>query len=229
MQTQKKPKRSNASAPAPAPPPTPMLEELARQKAEQRKEQARREAWSLKHLAIPAALAHIVGEQNAGVLGAKAWFNTFLGEAGNPTDPVEAILLQQLLLAHHRLAELHMQAAHAPTPEHIKILNGAAARLLGELRRLALSIRLYRTPPSNRSFSVVHQQNVVAAGSQQVQYVDQSSPAESSVSLKVSDRGELAGNQAREANHDSDLRQAEEPPSGGRWADQRLQAATVDD
>lgn len=130
-----------------------------------------------------------MGQQNVDAPGAKVYFNSYLRDAGEPVDPVEKILLEQLLLAHHRLAQLHARAEGASGAEHLKILNGAASRLLSEVRRLALAIRQYRSPLSPRQFHVVHQQNVVTAGDQKVTYVDQSSAAQDKVTLSA--RSEL--------------------------------------
>lgn len=144
---------------------------------------------------FPACFSSIVGTENVEALGAKVYLNSFVRDAGEPTDPIELILLQQLLMAHHRVAQLHAKAEGATSPEAVKILNAAASRLLSELRRLSLAIRQYRSPVSPRQFSVVHQQNVVAAGKQQVTYVDKSSAAQDKVTLSA--RSEL------EAEHEN--------------------------
>ena len=53
------------------------------------------------------------------------------------------MMVQQLVLAHFRIAQLHAAAGQAQALEGIKILNSAAARMLGEFRRTALALRLY--------------------------------------------------------------------------------------
>src|SRR5208283_1342618 len=119
-----------------------------------------------------SALAAIVGDEIVHKAGVKAAFDTFLKDAGAPKDPIEKALVEQLFLAHHRLAKLQVQADAAKTREAIKVLNAAVVRLAGEFRRLALAIRAYRLPPSSRNFNLIHQQNVATAGGQQeVQYV----------------------------------------------------------
>lgn len=130
------------------------------------------QAWTAREMLFPACFSSVVGAENVEATGAKVYLNSFVRDAGDPTDPIELILLQQMLMVHHRVAQLHARAEAATGPEHLKILNGAATRLLGELRRLALAIRQYRSPVSPRQFSVVHQQNVVAAGKQTVNYLD---------------------------------------------------------
>ena len=104
------------------------------------------EALALRQLFVPSCLASIVHETEVSRRGAKIYLGAFMCEAGDPADPVERILLEQLSLAHHRLAKLHVQADDAKSPESQKILNTAAARLLAEIRRMALAIRQYRQP-----------------------------------------------------------------------------------
>ena len=220
-------RKNNKSAPSPQPS-TPTPEASSEQSPAEQKEVALREAWATRHLHLPNALTRMIGERSLGTLGSKAYFNTVLGEAGDPADPVERMMVEQLLLAHHRLAHLYTQADLAQTPEFARVLHGAANRLLGEFRRLALALRIYRQPPSSRSFSVVHQQNVVAGGSQRVEYVDQSSPAGTEVSFKAQDRGELVGNRGSEADHEDRSIGGEESAARDRWAAQRLQAAAVE-
>jgi hypothetical protein len=82
------------------------------------------------------------------------------------------MLLEQLALAHQRVAKLHVQAEEAKSADTAKVYVTAAIRLTGELRRLALALRQYRDPLPKRSFTVIKQQNL-AAGRQQVAYVAQ--------------------------------------------------------
>jgi hypothetical protein len=92
-------------------------------------------------------------------------------QAGNPTDPIEIMLLEQLMIAHHAVGRLQMQVAHAATAEEAGTYTVAVTRLLGELRRMALAIRDYRNTMAPKQLTVVKQQNV-AAGNQQVAYID---------------------------------------------------------
>jgi hypothetical protein len=145
--------------------------------------QAAIDARTIEELMVPGALAAILGDKLVGPCGVKVAFEHFLKHAGSPTDPVERCLLEQLFLAHHRLARLQVQAAEATTLEGAKVRNAAAVRLLGEIRRLALTIRQYRAPLASRSFSVIHQQNVATSGGQQdVTMVEQPSGKETLIS-----------------------------------------------
>jgi hypothetical protein len=76
--------------------------------------------------------------------GYKSYLEQLLQDAGNPKDPIEVMLLEQLALAHFRIGQLHASAGKAQGTEAAKIYNSAAARLLGEFRRTALALRVYR-------------------------------------------------------------------------------------
>jgi hypothetical protein len=73
-------------------------------------------------------------------------------DLGDPKDPIERMLIEQLCLAHFRVAQLHGAAGQANGLEGMKLLNTVAARMLGEMRRTALSLKAYRTTavPTNR-------------------------------------------------------------------------------
>jgi hypothetical protein len=70
----------------------------------------------------------------------------YLRDAGDPGDPVERMLLEQLAWAHHVLGRLHVQAASRDNIEEVTALHAAAARLMGEFRRSALALKSYRQP-----------------------------------------------------------------------------------
>jgi hypothetical protein len=75
-----------------------------------------------------------------------------LADLGNPTDPVERMLIEQLVLAHFRVAQLHVDAGYCKGAEGMKLYTAATARLLGEFRRTALALRAYgTTTPESRS------------------------------------------------------------------------------
>jgi hypothetical protein len=196
---------------------------------EEWKKQTDFEVVQHREKAIPACLNSILGKANESVFSAVFYLKGYLKDAGWKTDPVERVLLEQLLLAHHRLSLLQAEAQAAKGAELVKVYNTAATRLMGEVRRLALAIRQYRLPPSGRSFSVVHQQNVAAGtAGQQVTYVDQSTPAEDKVSFS-SRSIELEDND--HGNHAPgrfNTQTQERSPREGR-ADQRAEAATLDD
>jgi hypothetical protein len=84
--------------------------------------------------------------------GFKVHLERTLADLGNPTDPVQRMMIEQLVLAHFRIAQLHVDAGYCKHAEGMKLYTAATARLLGEFRRTALALRAYRTTtPENRS------------------------------------------------------------------------------
>ena len=92
-------------------------------------------------------------------------------EAAVTSDPLERMMIEQITLAYHNIARLHMQASNAETLEHAEVYNSAAARLLGEFRRTVLALREYRAPIASKQVTLVQQQNL-ASGNQQVAFVE---------------------------------------------------------
>jgi hypothetical protein len=75
----------------------------------------------------------------------------YLRDAGDPGDPVERMLLEQLAWAHHVLGRLHVQAGSRDNAEESAAFHAAAARLMGEFRRSALALKSYRQPAATPS------------------------------------------------------------------------------
>src|SRR5271166_6000051 len=65
------------------------------------------------------AMAPLLGEV-FDVATFKSYVDAFLKEAGAPTDPVERLLLEQLILAHHVVGRLHVRAGTSDNLEEIK-------------------------------------------------------------------------------------------------------------
>jgi hypothetical protein len=74
----------------------------------------------------------------------RVYLDNFLKAAGSPADPLECLLWEQAAFASLRVADLHAQAAGAKSVDAAKAFAAAAARLLGELRRLAVTLKFYR-------------------------------------------------------------------------------------
>jgi hypothetical protein len=72
------------------------------------------------------------------------FLDRFLEESGNPSDALERLLLEQVAFGAMRVADLHAQAARAQSVEGAKVFAAAASRLLSEVRRLALAVKVYR-------------------------------------------------------------------------------------
>ena len=185
---------------------------------------AQQQANVVREAFFPSMMAAAIPvTKDIGASAFRLYLNQLLQDAGNPTDPIERMLLEQLALAHYRIAELHVQVEQSRTAEEVKVYSTAAVRLTGEFRRLALALRQYRQPLlPKRTVAFIKQQNV-AAGDQQVAYLDQNAPQEQ-VPLFSSD-GRVPSRRL------TDAQQAklapESSPCGGRSAE-LVEAGPVD-
>ena len=131
-------------------------------------------AGSIAHGVPGIYLWNSVQETLRTKIGTSHWeeyLHAILRNAGSPSDPIERMLIEQITLAYHNIARLHMAAAYAETLDHAEVYNAAAARLLGEFRRTVLALRDYRCPMAPKQVTLVQQQNL-AAGDQQVAFVE---------------------------------------------------------
>src|SRR5262245_14874468 len=76
--------------------------------------------------------------------GCRLFLEGVAREAGVAGDPVEVMLVEELALAHNRVAEFHSRAARADGLEAIAVYTNAALRLMVEVRRTALALAEYR-------------------------------------------------------------------------------------
>jgi hypothetical protein len=91
-----------------------------------------------------AMMADAVGhEATFGSSAYRVFLERLIQDAGNPSDPVQRMMLEQLALAHFRIGQLQVQASHAESNEGVKLYNSAASRLQGEFRRTALALHAY--------------------------------------------------------------------------------------
>ena len=93
----------------------------------------------------PAALASAIGmDRYIEATGYRRFLDDLLKDAGNPTDPVEIMLLEQLAVCHLRAAQLQGHAGQAEGLEAVAVYNAAAARLTAEFRKTVLALKEYR-------------------------------------------------------------------------------------
>jgi hypothetical protein len=78
------------------------------------------------------------------VAGYRMFRDRLLVDYGNPTDPVEVMMLEQLALAHLNLGQLFGKASSANSVECASAYLAATTRLMGEFRRTALALPAYR-------------------------------------------------------------------------------------
>lgn len=109
------------------------------------------QAEALREVVFPAIMSEAMGHTKLFDGQAfKLFMERLLDEAGNPSDPIERMMLQQLALAHFRIGQLHVSAGQSKTVEAAKAYNSAASRLWGEFRRTALALRCYKTQMPER-------------------------------------------------------------------------------
>ncbi len=95
----------------------------------------------------------------------KAYLDTFLKDAGSPTDPVERMLLEQLALAHHSIGRLHFRAGITENLDATTACHAAAARLQAEFRRTALALHEYREKTGKKQANPEPRQTAKGKGS----------------------------------------------------------------
>ncbi|MCE9560525.1 MAG: hypothetical protein K8U57_00590 [Planctomycetes bacterium] len=95
---------------------------------------------------FPAFMASALNlDRHVGTTAYHTYLANIMRELGDPSDPIERMLISQLCLVHFRVAQLHSGAGTATGLEATKVLNSVAARMLGEMRRTALTLAAYRT------------------------------------------------------------------------------------
>jgi hypothetical protein len=104
-----------------------------------------RQAELVKRGIIPACLVSALGmDQYVGASGYRMYLDHLRRDAGNPSDPIEIMLLEQLAICHLRAAQLQGRAGEAAGMEAIELYNILAARLSAEFRKTALTLQTYR-------------------------------------------------------------------------------------
>lgn len=97
-----------------------------------------------------------------------------LAAMGQPSDPIEVMLIEQFLLAHQQLVTLQRRAVEASSINEIEVYSRLVMRLLSEFRKTGLALQEYRQAKAPQQV-IVQQQNY-AAGNQQVAFVEHGSP-----------------------------------------------------
>ena len=88
----------------------------------------------------------------------------------NPEDPVERMLIEQIVITHHAIGRLNLSASKCNEPEVAASYQRQSTELLGEFRKMCLALKRYREPPNSAGFTVIKQQN--NGGAQQIALVD---------------------------------------------------------
>lgn len=186
----------------------------------------------IQDLHIAACFDRVVGmEDMASPLAARRYVEQLLAESKKTDDPVEVMMIQQLILAHHRVANLHVSAATAEKVDTREKYSAMAQRLLAEFRRLALALREYRSPATGRQSTVVHRIDRVdqlnhAEATQDISYAKAAGPG-GGVSMTCSDT-ELGTNASpKDFNHGHNRFQFDEEDDRQPCPDQGQQAQPI--
>ena len=128
--------------------------------------------------------------------GFAVYLQNVLAKAVDPTDPLERMLIEELVWLHQRIGDLHMTAAGAATPELVNVLNAAVTKLAAEFRKSVLALRVYRNPMPSPQVTVIGQQNL-SARDQQIALVEQPAaapgPGKKSRDIELVSKQELLG------------------------------------
>jgi hypothetical protein len=99
----------------------------------------------VKKIIAPAALATALGvESKIETSGCRVYLDDLVSESGNPSDPVEIMLLEQTAMCHLLSMKLQSKASEAEETEAIELYLSGAARLSSEFRKTALALKEYR-------------------------------------------------------------------------------------
>jgi hypothetical protein len=99
----------------------------------------------VKKVIAPAALAAAMGVENKiATSGCRVYLDDLISESGNPSDPVEIMLLEQTAMCHFLSMKLQSKASGVEGTEAIELYLSGAARLSSEFRKTALALKEYR-------------------------------------------------------------------------------------
>ena len=115
--------------------PTP--EQSTRSSAEQ--------AYAVKQAVAPAMLATVLGVENTiGVSGYRVYLDELIRDSGNPTDRVEIMLLEQIVVCHHISMQMQIYAKTAQGAESTEMYMVAGSRSSAEFRKTVMALKEYR-------------------------------------------------------------------------------------
>ena len=103
------------------------------------------QASVVKRGITPTALAMVLDMENMiGAAGCRVYLDEMIQESGNPSDPVEIMLLEQLTMCHQYSIQMQALSKKAEGIEAIELYMSGAARLSSEFRKTALALKEYR-------------------------------------------------------------------------------------
>ncbi len=111
------------------------------------------QAVNLREVTGAAFLYWVVSSSLTNGIGTEAfqvYRDELLRDAGNPSDPLEVMLIEQLALAHFSIGQLRIKSCALESPKLAIAYSDSATRLLGEFRRCTLALEDYRTKQAAR-------------------------------------------------------------------------------
>jgi hypothetical protein len=102
----------------------------------------------LREIMSPVALYGSMGGSHGNNLSPDAYtqyLHDVVEDCGSPRDPIERMIVEQLVLAHANIGRLYMKSGIAGQAEETVAYAAAAGRLTGEFRRLSLALTEYRS------------------------------------------------------------------------------------
>lgn len=103
------------------------------------------QASVVKRGITPTALAMVLDMKNMiGASGCRVFLDEMIQESGNPSDPVEIMLLEQLAMCHQYSIQMQVLSKKAEGTEAVELYLSGAARLSSEFRKTALALKEYR-------------------------------------------------------------------------------------
>ena len=103
------------------------------------------QAYVAKQAVAPAMLATVLGmEGTIGASGYRLYLDELLRDSGNPTDRVEILLIEQIVICHHLAMKMQTLAEKAQGTEAIELYLVAGSRSSAEFRKTVLALKEYR-------------------------------------------------------------------------------------
>jgi len=131
-------------------------------------EVARVQADALQNIAGAAYLSTVVAATIGNSYRPESYVeyrNQLLKQCGDPTDPLEVMLLEQIAMAHHAIGRLRLKSAITEPAGAAVAYSDAGTRLLAEMRRCVLGLEDYRTRRSIRGHTSHGSERDKTAGS----------------------------------------------------------------
>lgn len=106
-------------------------------------------AWRLEHGAAAAYTKSVVnaGVGEVGDINVLHHYVDSIAKRCAVDDPLQQMLCDQIVLAYHRVATLHVASSQGRTPEATVAFNSAAVKLQAELRKSMLTLRELQQMP----------------------------------------------------------------------------------